>query len=262
MSKRSSSNAFAGEARNDHRSESGYRSPKNTDNSQCYGKFVSSSHSHSDRWSSEPPTAVTPNKEDRASSKHKKKSALPSSIALRKEPFDTSEVSKSNKRDYASYHKSTSALPPSNALQNTPFNPSNESKSDLTSKSSHKKQHQNIINSRKSAKSVPITTLSCIAIDWLTPSIVHTELLKHISDDESFPKSTEDQLDLLMNKFPLPELKSAYYMTMGKLGADVKSETLPFNAWTEAVKEAFIAMIYDHRSMMYDGLNSRGPEHR
>ena len=154
-----------------------------------------------------------------ASSKHKSKAALPSSIALRKAPFEKSELSKSNKR-HASLKYS------------------------------------------KSAKLVPVTTLGCIAIDWLTPSIVHAELLKHLTDDESVPKSTEDQLDLLMNKFPLPELKSAYYMTMGKLGADVKSKTLPFNARTDAVKEAFIAMIYDHRSMMYDGLNSRGHEHR
>ena len=228
MSKRSSSNAFAGESRKDHRSESGYRSSKVTDDTRRYGKFVSSSHSHSDRRSSEPPTAVTPNKEDRASSKHKSKSALTSSIALRKAPFDTSDVSKSN----------------------------------LTSKSSRKKQHENIIHSRKSATSVPVTTLSSIAIDWLTPSIVRAELRKHISDDESVPKSTEDQLDLLMNKFPLHELKSAYYMTMGKLGADVKSVNLPFNARIDTVKEAFIAMIYDHQSMMYDGLNSRGPKHR
>ena len=74
--------------------------------------------------------------------------------------------------------------------------------------------------------------------------------------------STEDQLDFLMNKFPLPELKSAYHFTMGKLGADVKSVNLPTNARTDAVKDAFIAMIYDHRSMMYDSNNSRGPEHR
>ena len=158
-----------------------------------------------------------------------KKTALPQStrasphyrpsIALRKAPFEKSEVSTSNKRHASSKHN-------------------------------------------KSAKSVPIVTLGCIAIDWLTPSIVHAELLKHLTDDESVPKSTEDQLDLLMNKFPLPELKSAYYMTMGKLGADVKSETLPFNARTDAVKEAFITMIYDHRSMLYDGLNSRGPKYR
>jgi len=210
MSKMSNSNTFAGESRNDHQ-----------DNSQrYYGKFASSSQSHSHRGrSSEPPTAVTPNKKDRASSKHKSKSALSSSIALRKAPFEKSEVSTSNKRHASSKHN-------------------------------------------KSAKSVPIVTLGCIAIDWLTPSIVHAELLKHLTDDESVPKSTEDQLDLLMNKFPLPELKSAYYMTMGKLGADVKSETLPFNPRTDAVKEAFITMIYDHRSMLYDGLNSRGPKYR
>ncbi len=51
-------------------------------------------------------------------------------------------------------------------------------------------------------------------------------------------------------------------MTMGKLGADVKSVNLPFNARIDTVKEAFIAMIYDHQSMIYDGLNSRGTEHR
>ena len=132
----------------------------------------------------------------------------------------------------------------------------------ISSKGSRRTQRDDVIDSNKSATSVSDPPLSCIAINWLSPTEVRVELEKHLSDDQSVPTSTEDQLEFLMNKFPLPELKSAYYLTMGKLGADVKSVNLPTYARTDVVKEAFIAMIYDHRSMMYDRINSRGPEHR
>jgi hypothetical protein len=132
----------------------------------------------------------------------------------------------------------------------------------ISSKGSRRTQRDDVIDSKKSATSVSDPPLSCIAINWLSPTEVRVELEKHLSNDESVPTSTEDQLEFLMNKFPLPELKSAYYLTMGKLGADVKSVNLPTYARTDVVKEAFIAMIYDHRSMMYDRINSRGPEHR
>ena len=219
MSKKLSSTVplYNGDFRKDHRSVSGHRSSKATDDTGRHGKFVSSVYSHSDRLHSGPPMAVTPSKEDRASSRLKSDTTVPSSSAIKR---------------------------------------------DFTSKGSRKTQRDNVTHSRKSATSVSDPPLSCIAIDWLSPPVVRAELQKHISDDESVPMSTEDQLDFLMNKFPLPELKSAYHFTMGKLGADVKSVNLPTNARTDAVKDAFIAMIYDHRSMMYDSNNSRGPEHR
>jgi hypothetical protein len=86
--------------------------------------------------------------------------------------------------------------------------------------------------------------------------MTRAEVRKYLPDEESVPKSTEDQLKFLMDKFPLHELKSAYYMTVGKIGADVNSVNLPFNARTDSVIKSFIAMIYDHRSMMYDDSRS------
>jgi hypothetical protein len=95
-------------------------------------------------------------------------------------------------------------------------------KRDFSSKGSRRTQRDNVIHSRKSATSVSDPPLSCIADNWLSPTVVRAELQKHLSDDQSVPMSTEDQLDFLMNNFPLPKLKSAYHFTMGKLGADVK----------------------------------------
>jgi hypothetical protein len=79
-----------------------------------------------------------------------------------------------------------------------------------------------------------------------------SEIRKYKSDKERIPKTTEDQLEFLMDKFSLPDLKSAYYVTAGKIGVDPTSALLPFNGRKDAVVALFIAMIYDHRSMMYD----------
>jgi hypothetical protein len=79
-----------------------------------------------------------------------------------------------------------------------------------------------------------------------------SEIRKYKSDKERIPKTTEDQLEFLMDKFSLPDLKSAYYVTTGKIGVDPTSVTLPYNVQKDAVVMLFIAMIYDHRSMMYD----------
>ncbi len=79
-----------------------------------------------------------------------------------------------------------------------------------------------------------------------------SEIYKYESNKERIPKTTEDQLEFLMDKFSLPDLKSAYYVTAGKIGVDPTSVTLPYNARKDAVVTLFIAMIYDHRSMMYD----------
>ncbi len=79
-----------------------------------------------------------------------------------------------------------------------------------------------------------------------------SKICKYKSDEERIPKSTEDQLEFLMDKFSLPDLKSAYYVTAGKIGVDPTSVTMPYNARKDAAVTLFIAMIYDHRSMMYD----------
>ncbi len=79
-----------------------------------------------------------------------------------------------------------------------------------------------------------------------------SKIRKYESDKERIPKTTEDQLEFLMDKFSLPDFKSAYYVTAGKIGVDPTSVVLPFNAQKDTVVAFFIAMIYDHRSMMYD----------
>ena len=166
-------NGYNGDFQKDHRSASGHRFSKATDDTRRHGKFVSSIHSHSDCIDSVPPTAVTPSKEDRP-------------------------------------------------LSRTKVTSRSSTKRDFSSKGSRRTQRDNVIHSRKSATSVSDPPLSCIADNWLSPTVVRAELQKHLSDDQSVPMSTEDQLDFLMNNFPLPKLKSAYHFTMGKLGADVK----------------------------------------
>ncbi len=79
-----------------------------------------------------------------------------------------------------------------------------------------------------------------------------SKIHKYESNKKCIPKTTEDQLEFLMDKFSLPDLKSAYYVTAGKIGVDPTSVMLPYNAQKDAVVALFIAMIYDHRSMMYD----------
>jgi hypothetical protein len=79
-----------------------------------------------------------------------------------------------------------------------------------------------------------------------------SKIRKYEFDKERIPKTTEDQLEFLMDKFSLPDLKSAYYVTADKIGVDPTSVMLPYNTRKDAVVALFIAMIYDHRSMMYD----------
>ncbi len=58
---------------------------------------------------------------------------------------------------------------------------------------------------------------------------------------------------MLMEKFSLAELKSAYFVMVGKVGLEDLSEImLPNNARKETVISSFISLIYDHRCMMYD----------
>ncbi len=109
--------------------------------------------------------------------------------------------------------------------------------------------------SSKSFESTKFSTedrLKCAAIDWFSPTMVTAELLKYESDEDKIPKVQEDQLELLMQKFKLDNLKATYYMIAGKIGANEDSVLLPYNAGAKIVIPIFIAMIYDHRSMMYD----------
>ncbi len=92
-------------------------------------------------------------------------------------------------------------------------------------------------------------SLGCLSLDWLSRLMTLSKIHKYESDEEHIPKTTDDKLEFLMDKFSLPDLKSAYYVTAGKIGVDPTSVVLPFNAWKDAVVALFIAMIYDHRSM-------------
>ena len=109
--------------------------------------------------------------------------------------------------------------------------------------------------SSKSFESTKISTkdrLKCAAIDWFSPSMVTAELRKYESDEDKIPKVQEDQLELLMQKFKLDNHKATYYKIAGKIGANEDSVFLPFNAPKKIIIPIFIAMIYNHRSMMYD----------
>ena len=134
-------NGYNGDFQKDHRSASGHRFSKATDDTRRHGKFVSSIHSHSDCIDSVPPTAVTPSKEDRP-------------------------------------------------LSRTKVTSRSSTKRDISSKGSRRTQRDNVIHSRKSATSVSDPPLSCIAINWLSPTVVCAELQKHLSDDQSVPMST------------------------------------------------------------------------
>ena len=98
--------------------------------------------------------------------------------------------------------------------------------------------------------------LGCASINWLSCSMTIAEIRKYESEDDMIPKSQEDQLEYLMDKFSLADLKSAYHVTAGKIGVDISSVLLPYNARKDAVMSYFIAMIYDHRSMMYNNTQS------
>ena len=98
--------------------------------------------------------------------------------------------------------------------------------------------------------------LGCASINWLSCSMTIAEIRKYESEDDMIPKSQEDQLEYLMDKFTVADLKSAYHVTAGKIGVDISSVLLPYNARKDAVMSYFIAMIYDHRSMMYNDTQS------
>ena len=82
--------------------------------------------------------------------------------------------------------------------------------------------------------------------------MVHAEILKYESNKNKIPKCQQDQLKYLMSKFGSPELKVAYHCIAGKLGYEYTSVQLPYNPKKDIVILYFIALIFDHHSMMYD----------
>jgi hypothetical protein len=62
--------------------------------------------------------------------------------------------------------------------------------------------------------------------------------------DVDVPLTQEDQLEMLIEKLSLVDLKSAYFVMMGKVGIEDPSEiTLPNNARKETVISSFISLI-------------------
>ena len=113
--------------------------------------------------------------------------------------------------------------------------------------------------SDRSSKAVPsqassstVSRLHCASINWLSCSMVHAEILKYESNENEIPKCQQDQLEYLMSKFGSPELKVAYHCIAGKLGLEYTSVQLPYNPKKDTVISYFIALIFNHRSMMYD----------
>ncbi len=95
--------------------------------------------------------------------------------------------------------------------------------------------------------------LQCIAINWLNQDATTNEVCKYVKYDVDVPLTQEDQLEMLMEKLSLTELKSAYFVTMGKVGLEDPSVImLPYNAHNESVISLFISLIYNHRCMLYD----------
>ena len=92
-----------------------------------------------------------------------------------------------------------------------------------------------------------------VSINWLDQQATYDELCTYVRYDVDVPLTQEDQLELLMNMFTLGDLKAAFNITLGKVDLDDPSEKmLPKAAQKKAVISMFIALIYDHRCMMYD----------
>ncbi len=110
-----------------------------------------------------------------------------------------------------------------------------------------------VVSPNQSKSKSNVIYLKCIAINWFNQDATRKEVCKYIKFDVDVPLIQEDQLEMLMEKFSLADLKSAYFVTMGKVGIEDPSEIiLPNNACKETVISSFISLIYDHRCMMYD----------
>jgi hypothetical protein len=58
-----------------------------------------------------------------------------------------------------------------------------------------------------------------MSINWLSKAAMVKEIRKYIGYDE-VPNLQEDQLEILMDKFIIQELKQAYLITLGKIGVE------------------------------------------
>jgi len=65
--------------------------------------------------------------------------------------------------------------------------------------------------------------LGCASINWLSCSMTIAEIRKYESEDDMIAKSQEDQLEYLMDKFTVADLKTAYHVTAGKIGVEISS---------------------------------------
>jgi hypothetical protein len=109
------------------------------------------------------------------------------------------------------------------------------------------------IQSKSNTIKSNLVYLKCVAINWLNQDAILKEVHKYVKYNVDVPLTQEDQHKMLMEKFGLAELKSAHFVTMGKVGLEDPSEImLPNNARKEIVISSFISLIYDHRCMMYD----------
>jgi hypothetical protein len=115
----------------------------------------------------------------------------------------------------------------------------------------HPSLKQSVVT-RNSSKSC----LGCVSINRLSLSMTVAKIYKYQSQDNKIPKTQEDQLEYLMDKFSLTNLKAAYFVISGKIGVDISSVMLSNKVRKNTVISYFIAMIYDHRSMMYDDTRS------
>jgi hypothetical protein len=110
-----------------------------------------------------------------------------------------------------------------------------------------------VVSPNQSKSKSDVIYLKCITINWLNQDATKKEVCKYVKFDVDVPLTREDQLEILMEKFSLADLKSAYFVTMGKVGIeDPSGISLPNNACKETVISSFISLIYDHRCMMYD----------
>jgi hypothetical protein len=102
-----------------------------------------------------------------------------------------------------------------------------------------------------SDRNIDNNCLACASINWLSQSATIAEIAKYICQDDNIPKFQEDQLESLMDKFTLQDLKQACLITLGKIRVIYTSVMLPYNACKDVVMSYFTCLIYDHRSMMY-----------
>ncbi len=74
------------------------------------------------------------------------------------------------------------------------------------------------IQSKSNTIKSNLVNLKCITINWLNQDATLNEVCKYVKYNVDVPLTQEDQLEMLMKKFSLAELKSAYFVTMGKVG--------------------------------------------